>query len=84
MASAAVWSNQLVLVGISPALRVYQPSDWEAAGVNGVKHMEQELKSALEGMAKHLFGDVEVRVIKGQGSGPACLALSILHSPSAH
>lgn len=28
--------------------------------MEGTKHMEQELKLALEGMAKHLFGDVQV------------------------
>ena len=42
------------------ALRVYTPDDWEAAGLEGLQFMEQELKRTLEGMAKHLFGDVEV------------------------
>ncbi|KAK9785254.1 hypothetical protein WJX73_001244 [Symbiochloris irregularis] len=43
------------------ALRVYKPEAWEDAGVEGTQHMVTKLKTALEGMAKHLFGDVECR-----------------------
>ena len=47
-------------IGWDAALRVYKPQEWQSAGVESTQHMERELKAALEGMAKHLFGDVEV------------------------
>uniref|UniRef100_A0A383VUV0 phenylalanine--tRNA ligase n=1 Tax=Tetradesmus obliquus TaxID=3088 RepID=A0A383VUV0_TETOB len=42
-------------------VRIYGPADWEAAGLEATAFAERELKSALEGLAKHLFGDVECR-----------------------
>jgi phenylalanyl-tRNA synthetase alpha chain len=42
-------------------VRIYSPVDWEAAGLEATAFAEKELKSALEGLAKHLFGDVECR-----------------------
>ncbi len=44
-------------------VRVFEPSEWEAAGVSGTSLAEQELKQTLEGLARHLFGDVEMRWI---------------------
>lgn len=44
-------------------VKVFSEEDWLDAGVDGVKHAETELKTALEGLAKHLFGDVEMRWI---------------------
>lgn len=44
-------------------VRVYQQSEWEAAGVSGTELAEKELKHTLEGLARHLFGEVEMRWI---------------------
>jgi len=45
-------------------VQVYTEEDLKAAGINdGTAHCEKELKEALEGLAKHLFGDVEMRWI---------------------
>jgi len=44
-------------------VRVYAPKDWEAAGMEPTAFCEKELKGALEGLAKSLFGDVECRWI---------------------
>lgn len=41
--------------------RVVEPQEWEAAGGDGTEFAAKELKSVLEGLTKHLFGDVEVR-----------------------
>ncbi len=35
--------------------------EWEAAGQTATEFAAVELKSALEGLARHLFGDVECR-----------------------
>lgn len=43
-------------------VRVFSPEDWAAAGAaDGGAHAEAELKGALEGLAQHLFGEVEMR-----------------------
>ncbi|XRB08820.1 phenylalanine--tRNA ligase alpha subunit [Pycnococcus provasolii] len=42
-------------------VRVFDPSEWEAAGMDSTAFAEQELKNTLEGLARHLFGDVEMR-----------------------
>ena len=39
---------------------VYNPDEWEAKGVSGSELADKDLKAVLEGLAKHLFGDVEV------------------------
>jgi phenylalanyl-tRNA synthetase alpha chain len=45
-------------------VRVFTEEEWKAAGASdGTKFCEQELKRALEGLAKELFGDVEMRWI---------------------
>ncbi len=44
----------------SAGLYVYKPEEWEAKGVTGAELADKELKEVLEGLAKHLFGDVEV------------------------
>ena len=46
---------------ISAGLYVYEPSEWEEKGLSGSDLADQDLKKVLEGLAKHLFGDVEVR-----------------------
>eukprot|EP00879_Flechtneria_rotunda_P002275 GHRR01002466.1.p1 GENE.GHRR01002466.1~~GHRR01002466.1.p1 ORF type:complete len:460 (+),score=170.06 GHRR01002466.1:209-1588(+) len=42
-------------------VRVFNTADWEAAGMDATAFAEQELKGALEGLAKRPFGDVECR-----------------------
>ena len=42
---------------------MYEPSEWEAKGLSGSDLADQDLKTILEGLAKHLFGDVEVRSV---------------------
>ena len=42
-------------------VRVFEPSEWEAAGMDSTDFAEKELKETLEGLARHLFGDVEMR-----------------------
>lgn len=42
-------------------LYVYNPEEWEAKGITGEELAANELKEVLEGLAKHLFGDVECR-----------------------
>eukprot|EP00271_Cylindrocystis_brebissonii_P000811 TRINITY_DN109_c0_g1_i1.p1 TRINITY_DN109_c0_g1~~TRINITY_DN109_c0_g1_i1.p1 ORF type:complete len:509 (+),score=86.64 TRINITY_DN109_c0_g1_i1:262-1788(+) len=43
--------------------RVFNREEWEAAGVDGTELAATDLKTTLEGLAKHLFGDVEMRWI---------------------
>ncbi|PWA82186.1 phenylalanyl-tRNA synthetase class IIc family protein [Artemisia annua] len=42
-------------------VRVFNPSDWNASGMDGTLYAAQELKACLEGLACHLFGAVEMR-----------------------
>mmetsp|Transcript_13109 Transcript_13109/g.43185 ORF Transcript_13109/g.43185 Transcript_13109/m.43185 type:complete len:440 (-) Transcript_13109:548-1867(-) len=42
-------------------VRVFEPSEWEEAGVDSGELAATELKATLEGLAAHLFGDVEMR-----------------------
>lgn len=44
-------------------VRVFEESEWRAAGVSGSDLAVTDLKNVLEGLAKHLFGDVECRWI---------------------
>ena len=40
---------------------VFSEADWAATGKDATTHAADELKSALEGLARHLFGDVQAR-----------------------
>ena len=42
-------------------VKIFDPKDWEESGVSAVEYVEEDLKKTLEGLAKHLFGDVECR-----------------------
>lgn len=42
-------------------VRVFEPSEWEEKGVEAVDLARDELKETLEGLARHLFGEVEMR-----------------------
>ncbi len=42
-------------------VRVFEPHEWESQQLSAVQLAERELKETLEGLAKHLFGDVEMR-----------------------
>ncbi|KAL4523153.1 hypothetical protein Ndes2526A_g07856 [Nannochloris sp. 'desiccata'] len=45
-------------------VRVFTEEEWKAAGASdGTAYCEKELKAALEGLAQHLFGEVEMRWI---------------------
>ncbi|PNW86275.1 hypothetical protein CHLRE_02g079600v5 [Chlamydomonas reinhardtii] len=44
-------------------VRVFTEAEWTAAGADATALAEKDLKDALEGLAKHLFGDVECRWI---------------------
>jgi len=44
-------------------VRVIAPEEWEAAGTDATEFASSELKATLEGLAKHLFGNVECRWI---------------------
>lgn len=41
--------------------RVFTQDEWEAAGTDGTSLAAQDLKNTLEGLARRLFGDVELR-----------------------
>ena len=41
-------------------LYVYEPREYEEKGIPGAELADKDLKAVLEGLAKHLFGDVEV------------------------
>ena len=40
-------------------VRVFEPSEWGES--DGTAFAEAELKKTLEGLARHLFGDVQLR-----------------------
>ncbi|QDZ17535.1 phenylalanyl-tRNA synthetase [Chloropicon primus] len=42
-------------------VKIFEPSDWEGSGLGEVEYVREDLKRTLEGLAKHLFGDVECR-----------------------
>jgi phenylalanyl-tRNA synthetase alpha chain len=42
-------------------VRVFESSEWEEKGVDAVDLARDELKATLEGLATHLFGEVEMR-----------------------
>jgi len=42
-------------------VRVFEKEEWESKGVEAVDLARDELRSTLEGLARHLFGDVEMR-----------------------
>ncbi|AES80640.2 putative phenylalanine--tRNA ligase [Medicago truncatula] len=41
--------------------RVFVPDEWEASGMDGTSFAAEDLKKCLGGLARHLFGDVEMR-----------------------
>ncbi|XP_057515524.1 phenylalanine--tRNA ligase, chloroplastic/mitochondrial-like [Amaranthus tricolor] len=42
-------------------VRVFSPDDWESSGLDAIAYTSQDLKTCLEGLARHLFGAVEMR-----------------------
>ncbi|CAA3020759.1 phenylalanine--tRNA ligase, chloroplastic mitochondrial [Olea europaea subsp. europaea] len=44
-------------------VRVFTPVDWEASGNDATSYAAEDLKKCLEGLARHLFGGVEMRWI---------------------
>ena len=56
-----VWMRAFPVQATAAAgMYVYNPDEWEAKGVLGSELADKDLKAVLEGLAKHLFGDVEV------------------------
>ncbi|KAJ8755402.1 hypothetical protein K2173_019200 [Erythroxylum novogranatense] len=43
--------------------RVFSPEDWEASGLGATFFAAEDLKRCLEGLARHLFGAVEMKWI---------------------
>ncbi|KAI4345902.1 hypothetical protein L6164_012988 [Bauhinia variegata] len=43
--------------------RVFAPDEWEASGMDATSFAAADLKTCLEGLARHLFGAVEMRWI---------------------
>ncbi|KAH9305069.1 hypothetical protein KI387_009473, partial [Taxus chinensis] len=41
--------------------RVFSPAEWESSGVDGTSYAAMDLKRNLEGLARHLFGNVEMQ-----------------------
>ncbi|KAL5719394.1 phenylalanine--tRNA ligase [Ranunculus cassubicifolius] len=41
--------------------RVFTPEEWEKSPIDSTSYAAAELKNTLEGLARHLFGDVEMR-----------------------
>lgn len=37
-------------------VRVFQPDEWEASGLDATSYAAKDLKKCLEGLAHHLFG----------------------------
>ncbi|KAB2062190.1 hypothetical protein ERO13_A10G126900v2 [Gossypium hirsutum] len=44
-------------------VRVFTPDNWEASGLDPTSYAAEDLKKSLEGLARHLFGAVEMRWI---------------------
>ena len=42
---------------------MFEKEEWESKGVEAVDLARDELQSTLEGLARHLFGDVEMRLV---------------------
>ncbi|OVA08626.1 Phenylalanyl-tRNA synthetase [Macleaya cordata] len=42
-------------------VRVFSPNEWEASGMDATTYAAEDLKKCLEGLARHLFGAVEMR-----------------------
>ncbi|XP_078447232.1 phenylalanyl-tRNA synthetase class IIc family protein [Wolffia australiana] len=42
-------------------VRVFSPDEWLSSGLDGTSYAAKDLKNCLEGLACHLFGDVEMR-----------------------
>lgn len=40
--------------------RVFNPEDWEPSGMDGTSYAAEDLKKCLEGLARQLFGRVEI------------------------
>ncbi|GMH34143.1 hypothetical protein BSKO_01977 [Bryopsis sp. KO-2023] len=42
-------------------VKIFEEKDWKDSGMEATEFVTKELKSELEGLAKHLFGDVQCR-----------------------
>lgn len=58
--SCLLLAQVIALLVFYVGLYVYEPSEWEEKGLTGTELADKDLKKVLEGLAKHLFGDVKV------------------------
>jgi hypothetical protein len=42
-------------------VKVFTNDEWVEAGLSSVNYVEKDLKEALEGLARHLFGEVQLK-----------------------
>ncbi|CAI0393227.1 unnamed protein product [Linum tenue] len=59
----SIHSYTLLLEMQMEGFRVFSPEEWEASGLDGTSYAAGDLKKCLEGLARHLFGAVEMRWI---------------------
>lgn len=60
-------------------LYVYDQSEYEEKGLSGAELADKDLKAVLEGLAKHLFGDVEVSLKLNTLENAGKYILMIIH-----
>lgn len=46
-------------------VKVFTNDEWVEAGLSSVNYVEKDLKEALEGLARHLFGKVQLKSRQG-------------------
>ena len=44
-------------------VRVFFPGDWETSGMDGTSYAAEDLKKCLEGLARHLFGNLDQKIV---------------------
>lgn len=44
-------------------VRVFFPADWEASGMDDTSYVAEDLKKCLEGLARHLFGNLDKNIL---------------------
>lgn len=47
-------------------VRVFSPDDWDASGKEATTFAAEDLKNCLEGLARHLFGNISLRTFIAQ------------------
>ncbi|KAL6314415.1 hypothetical protein AAG906_025640 [Vitis piasezkii] len=55
--------THFLVTGDMEGVRVFFPGDWETSGMDGTPYAAEDLKKCLDGLAQHLFGNVEMHWI---------------------